>query len=196
MKALLLSSKSSSELIRILREHFINENTNVFMANLANTTRVDIIQSTELQAQLQFQICKILMHNLYNYTQQNMMFDFIRHTTQNQIGMALYVNPVYVTEILKPMYEMYIPEEDHQEVENKLVSIYHSYINLMYMRDHDRFNQVLYNLMLTFIETIPNNIQVLRFELNPQLAPMVCYTDLPDKWGTQRNHGMMQPLYA
>ena len=149
MKALLLSSKSSSELIRILREHFINENTNVFMANLANTTRVDIIQSTELQAQLQFQICKILMHNLYNYTQQNMMFDFIRHTAQNQIGMALYINPVYVTEILKPMYEMYIPEEDHQEVENKLVSIYRSYINLMYMRDHDRFNQVLYNLMLT-----------------------------------------------
>lgn len=196
MKAILLSAKSSSELIRLLREHFINESTSVFMANLANSSRVDIIQSTELQAQLQFQICKILLHNVYQYIEQNRMSDFIRNTMHNQIGMALYINPVYATEILKPHYEMYVAEDDYQEVENDLIDIYRSYINLMYMRDYDRFNRVLHDIMMTFVETIPRNVQVLRFELTPQLAPMVCYTDFPDQWSVQQNHGMMQPLYA
>lgn len=200
MKALLLPTKACSELLRILREHFISENTNVFMSNLSNISRVDLFQSTELQAQVHLQICKIFLDNLYRYFNERRLSDFIKHTMHNQIGMALFVEPKYATEILKPLYEGYIPLEDHQEVENDLQSLYYSYINLLYMRDSDRLNRVLHETMMLMIELIPSNIQVIRFELAPNMAPMLCYVDKVDPLmftpQPQFNQGMMQPSFA
>lgn len=200
MKALLLPTKTCSEMLRVLREHFINEGTSVFMMNISNAARVDITQSTEIQAQVQLQICKILLDNLYRYINENRLSEFIRHTMHNHVGLSVYINPVYVTEILKPYYDLNVPAEDHQEIENNLLSIHYSYINLIYMRDHERFNRIMHETMMLMMEMIPSNVQVIRFELTPSLAPMVCYTEKPDQfWSKPESYvapGMMHPSFA
>lgn len=187
MKALILPSKTTAELLRILREHFINESTNVFMANVANLTRVDLISSTQLQAQLQFQISKIMLDNVYRYLKENRLHEFVAHRAYNQFGMAMYINPVYATEILKPFYEQYFADDDLQEVENDLVEMFRSRINYLYSIDSERFNAVFYDIMEMYMQVMPNNIHVLRFEFTPSLATMVCYSQ-PEQ--------VMQPLYA
>lgn len=187
MKALIFPSKMTAELNRILREHYIDESTNVFMANIANLTRIDLNSFPQIQAQLQFQISKILLDNLYRYLKENRLNEFIAHTAYNQFGMAMYISPVYATEILKPIYEQFFSPDDLQEIENDLVEMFRSRMNHLYVIDAQRFNKVFIDIMEMFMTLMPSNIHVLRFEFTPSLAPMICYTE-PEQ--------VMQPLYA
>ncbi|WP_396190561.1 hypothetical protein [Flavobacterium sp.] len=186
MKILLLNRQPSAQLLGLLREHFIREDNSFFVRSLSNTLRYPIDQSEELQAQIQHQICKILLHQLYAYVEERRVADFVVHITHNHFGQALYVKPIYATEILKHLYEPVFPVENHQEIENRIVGSYQAYISSIYQRDRHRFNETFRDIMQMFIELLPANIKVLRFELAPNLAPMVCYTQ-PE---------MMQSLYA
>lgn len=185
MKALLLPPSSTASLLRILREHFIDESTRTFIFNIC---RITGLQLTERDAaQLQFQICKIFLDNLYRYLSENRLHEFIQHQAYNQIGMALYINPIYATETLKPLYENMVSLEDQDQLERDLVQVLMSRINHIYSIDSQRFNQTLAEILEVFINLIPTNVKVLRFEFAPNLSPMVCYTTEED---------MMQCLYA
>lgn len=177
MKILLLENSATVKLVRILREHFIQEESLFFINKLSRITKVSLQADINFQALLQFQICKIILHQLYAYIEEGRISDYIRHMTYDHFPVALYIRPFYVTDVLGDYYRSTIPEIDHCETENDLITCFHGYITSIYNADKERFKQVFTEIMQMYVQYMPSNVRVLRFDLSPTLSPVVCYTE-------------------
>lgn len=178
IKAYVLPRESNKELIRALHRVYIREEFPRFTQRLSVILRSPKILNVTFSRDLLLLINKIYLNNIYKYTDPNSISWFLQSLKNRQFGWELNIESYYIYDFFRPLMGMGVNDIDSLEIENTLAMELNSFLTEIYNSDSDSFNEIFIEVFETFQRYIPTKfIRVCKFDLTPNLAPLVFYTE-------------------
>lgn len=173
MKVLYLPKEENTELIKELSYEYIKETYLSFIHSLVDVlvennyvTNEDKDQYTKLGIGLMYGINKIILNDIYRYIATNNLSVLLTMVSSNLYGSNVYINRVYVIDIMRDILKIDELNDNYLAIENILTKKISYYINKVYCNNSDNLNVIFIKLIDMFMTNcVVGDNKGVRFEL-------------------------------
>lgn len=180
MQVLVLPKKANNQLLRELSKCQNSRDFQTFSHRLGLSLRSTKLQSPVNSRALLFLLNRVILTNIYKYVEEGANSHFLYCVSNKLIVHDFYVNNYYICDFVKEMMGSGVQDYEHAAIENSVCKEIMCFITYIYTQASETFNEAflaLYEMLYTYIPSSAVNVK--RFELSPELDPIVFCTAKP-----------------
>ena len=180
-KVMLLPSKPNRELVKVIQLGYISEEFGVLANSIATWIANPLARNNEAFNQTVFKTLNtILLDNVMSYAMQCERFHFATVLGYNQFMTNCIVRVKYLDDLMQNWAMM--AEHDKDESEEAITHFLLVWLNSHFQKYHQEINAALLQLHEQMIIQTPYRyVRNYRFEIDPELRPLLIYTDCIDE---------------
>lgn len=178
---MLLPSKADCELVQTIRLCYISVEFGLLATSIATWFANPLARNNEAFNQMVFKTLNtILLDNVMSYVMQRERFHFATVLGYNQFMTNCIVRVKYLDDLMQNWAMM--AEHDKDESEEAITHFLLVWLNNHFQKYHQEINAALLQLHEQMIIQTPYHyVHNYRFEIDPELRPLLIYTDYIDE---------------